>query len=193
MLYSKKKESNESKMRRMCRIGCGVERTPGKCDTPGFDCSGFPTVGSSRIKMDQRGFYKVELNRNHKNCGNKLLQSSMLCSQSWRANCDMQLLVYVNDPDYPDPQDISRVTDYIVAYACKGIETYKQERKTIEAMIMSQIEKSFDEQDVVRVARKVLNKSIGEKLISKQECMVQLAGLKLYDCSENMKSISLAR
>jgi hypothetical protein len=49
--------------------------------------------------------------------------------QSWRANCDVQILIYNSDPKNPDLTDIARVTDYIVAYACKGNATMKEERE----------------------------------------------------------------
>ena len=47
--------------------------------------------------------------------------------------------------------------------------------------------------DVHRVARQMLNKSLGDKLISKQECMVQMAGLDLFACSKMISSVSLSR
>ena len=47
--------------------------------------------------------------------------------QSWRANCDVQILLYDSNPKAPDISEISRVTDYVVAYSCKGNATLKEE------------------------------------------------------------------
>jgi hypothetical protein len=41
-------------------------------------------------------------------------------------------LLYECDPFSPDPSEIARVTDYVVAYACKGNSTLTRE-KTNEA------------------------------------------------------------
>ena len=56
--------------------------------------------------------------------------------QSWRANCDVQLLLYESDPLRPDPAEIAKVTDYVVAYACKGNATMAAERKQVKDIIM---------------------------------------------------------
>ena len=63
-------------------------------------------------------------------------QTPMDLLQYWRANCDMQLLIYESDPRSPDPHDIAKVTDYIVAYTCKGNMTTQMESKIIEDIIM---------------------------------------------------------
>ena len=55
--------------------------------------------------------------------------------QSWRANCDVQLLIYDCDPLQPSINDIARVTDYIVGYACKGNATTTEEKEQIKHMI----------------------------------------------------------
>ena len=56
--------------------------------------------------------------------------------QGWRANCDIQILLYNGVPSCPDPDEIARVTDYIVAYACKGNESLMEEMKQNKALIM---------------------------------------------------------
>jgi len=66
--------------------------------------------------------------RNHP----RLNQTSMFALQSWRANCDIQVLIYDTDPAHPDPSEISKVTDYVVAYACKGNATLAVERKHVK-------------------------------------------------------------
>ena len=49
-----------------------------------------------------------------------------------------------------------------------------------------------DETDVRRVARQVLNHTIGEKMISKQEAMVHIGQLDLFHCSESIETHSLS-
>ena len=47
--------------------------------------------------------------------------------QGWRANCDIQVLLYECNLLHSHPDEIVRVTDYIVAYTCKGNETTVEE------------------------------------------------------------------
>jgi hypothetical protein len=102
----------------MCRAGAGEEETAGVGDTPGFVLRSEPVIVS-----DPHGYNQIELSRNHK-C---VVQSSLDLCQSWRGNCDFQILLYECeyecDPFSPDPSEIARVTDYVVAYACKGNST----------------------------------------------------------------------
>ena len=72
------------------------------------------------------------MERNHP----KVVQSSMDIVRSWRANCDVQILLHKSDPQRPDPAEIAKITDYIVAYACKGNATMATERKQIREIIM---------------------------------------------------------
>ena len=181
--YSKKDENPESKRRRVCRGGGGVEKTYGKGDTPGFQLRGIPG-----ICRDLRGFDKIELPRNN----NRILQSSIYQCQSWRANCDLQFLLYESDPDFPDAADIARVTDYIVSYTCKGNESLSEEKAQIKALLMEAKEVTGDCADVKRMARKILNASIGKKIISKQEAMVQTARLKRTMCTERIEKLSIS-
>lgn len=57
--------------------------------------------------------------------------------QSWRGNCDIQLLVYNCDPMFPDIGEIAKVTDYVVAYACKGNSTLKEEREQNKHLVLA--------------------------------------------------------
>lgn len=41
---------------RCCRVGAGKEQSPGKCNTPGF-----PFTPHDDIKLDKRGFKKLNL------------------------------------------------------------------------------------------------------------------------------------
>ena len=75
--------------------------------------------------MDTRGFQKLELRRNNP----WITQTSLDLLQSWRANCDLQFLLYISVPTDLDPSDVARVTDYVIAYAYKGNLTLAEEKK----------------------------------------------------------------
>ena len=117
----------KNKKRRKCRNGFGKEFTPDGEDTPGR-----PISDKLSIESDTRGFPELYMERNHP----KMVQSSMDIVRSWRANCDVQILLYKSDPMRPDPAEIAKITDYIVAYACKGNATMATERKQIREIIM---------------------------------------------------------
>jgi hypothetical protein len=92
----------------------------------------------------------------------------------------------------PLAKEIAEVTNYVVAYASKGIETVEAEKQQMKALIMTAEEVSGCQRDIVALARRLLNKHVGEKMMSKQECMVQLAGMDLWLCSETFERISLS-
>ena len=115
--------------------------------------------------------------------------------QSWRANCDIQMLIYDCHPKHPDCDEISKVSDYIVGYNTKGNETLSQEKKRIKELILrlSTTEEFEDDPNYARtVARKILNTYISNRVISKQECMVYLMKLDLTSCTESFETISLS-
>ena len=181
--FRAKGESLASREKRACRAGTGIEITAFMRNTPGFRRREQP-----EIVNDIRGFRRIELPRNNR----RILQSSIYCLQSWRANCDVQILIYKSDPQHPSPEDIAAATDYIVGYACKGNENLTTEKKQIEQLILNAEDLDGDQSDLTRLARQILNKSIGEKMISKQEAMVHLAQLRLFDCSERIETQSLS-
>lgn len=84
------------------------------------------------IKEDHRQSRKLYLPRNN----SRINQSSKDMVQSWRANCDMQILIYNCDPKKPSISEIARVTDYIASYSCKGNSTLKQEREQNKHLAM---------------------------------------------------------
>ncbi len=120
-------DENKNKKRRKCRFGAGEEQTYGLYDTEGF-----LEREEAAIVEDDRGYKAIHLPRNHK----RLLQTSTDLVQSWRANCDIQLILYDTDPNEIDPAEISKVVDYIVGYACKGNEKIKEEKDQIKSIIM---------------------------------------------------------
>ena len=119
--------SSKSQQKRCCRAGCGDEMNAGVGDTPGFKLRDKPAV-----VRDIRDFNKLELPRNTK----RMVQTSMDVLRCWRGNCDVQLLIYDSDPMSPDLSEIARVTDYVVAYACKGNATLQMEKDVIQDVIM---------------------------------------------------------
>lgn len=112
----------------MCKAGAGTEATLGKCDTPGF-----PLTDTPSVKQDHKRSQKLYMPRNHE----RLNQCSTQLLQSWRGNCDIQILVYNCDPKHPNINEIARVTDYVVAYSCKGNSTVKEEREQNRKLIMA--------------------------------------------------------
>ena len=75
--------------------------------------------------MDKRNFKFLQLKRDN---SIRFMQSSMSLLQSWRANCDIKILIYDTDPEFPDLSEISTVSDYIVSYTCKGHLTLFEEK-----------------------------------------------------------------
>lgn len=58
-------------------------------------------------------------------------------------------------------------------------------------MILSIQSLSGDENDLIRLARKMLNRTTSDRIISKQECMVECTDLPLTLCSEMIQTISI--
>jgi hypothetical protein len=91
-----------------------------------------------------------------------------------------------------DASDVSRVTNYVVSYACKGTETVVEEKKEMASITRAAMEEDGDVRDVKRLARKLLNQCTKNRVLSKQEAVCQLTGLSLWDCSERMETVSLS-
>ena len=157
--------------------------TPNICDTPGF-----PLRVEPKLVRDLRGFDRLELPWNHR----RIVATSKWLVQGWRANCDIQILLYECDPLHPSPDEVARVTDYIVAYTCKGNESLVEEMKQMKALILGCQDMSGTTSDVKKIAKKLLNKTTKDKVISKQECMCHLAKLDLFSCSESIETVSIS-
>ena len=63
-------------------------------------------------------------------------QHSKTLLQSWRANADIQLLIYRSNPAIPDIGEIEAVSRYCVAYAGKRYKSTKQEIDMIQDVIL---------------------------------------------------------
>jgi hypothetical protein len=182
-LRTKKNETTDEKKRRVCRCGAGIEAHFDQCDTPGFF-----ERNVAAIVRDHRGFDRVDMPRNNRN----ITQASTYLCQGWRGNCDIQYLIYKSDNKEVDAGDISRVTNYIVSYSCKGNETEVQQKMALKDIVMAASTEYGDERDVKKLARRLLNECSKARVISKQEATCQLAGLELYSCSEFVKVESIA-
>jgi hypothetical protein len=84
--------------------------------------------------------------------------------------------------------------DYIVGYACKGSKTLTNKKQKLKAFVLElKSDQTKDSKTESHwLSRKILNKTLTQKVISKQECMVLLASLDLYKCSEHIDTISLS-
>ena len=60
------------------------------------------------------------------------------------------------------------------------------------ALVLQGHETFGDKTDVQRLARQLLNRTVGEKMISKQEAMVQIGQLDLVHCSESIDTVSIS-
>ncbi len=151
-------------------MGCGKESRPGSCITPGWALR-----NSDTIDYDTRGFKKLFLKRDH----TRLLQKSLNCLQSWRANCDVSILIYESDPEHPDASEIAKVIDYVVNYACKGNATLAIERKQVKEFTLNCEAETGDEKDVIKTIQKCLNRSVSNRTITKQKQSVKLGNSHL--------------
>ena len=105
---------------RQCRGGAGTESAPNNAKTPGYCYTQF-----DNIEKDFRGFYKLSLKRT---TSKRMRQMSTILSQSWRANTDIQLIIYNTHPSNPSPHEMCNIIDYCVSYitkTCKAIQIEK--------------------------------------------------------------------
>ena len=197
--------SQQSSSNNVCKCGFGEEQTKGEYNT-----TGAPLQEGPEIKFDHRHSLKLYMPRNHP----RVVQYSTDLLQSWRANRDVQVLMYSCDPKNPDVLDIARVTDYIVAYSCKGNATMQEEREQNKHMVLEYVFKGYtteklltrnlipflpsadeitgDKHDIVRVCKQAMNKAASKRLISKQEAVVLLGELDLCYCTETIESVSIS-
>lgn len=120
------KNLNKPKCRK-CRFNFGTEQTANNGDTLGQEYSMQP-----RIEKDFRGIEHLRLPRTQSRWTN---QHSRPLLQAWRANADIQLIIYRSNPDVPDVGEIEAVSRYCVAYAGKRYQTTRQEINAIQDVI----------------------------------------------------------
>ena len=114
-IYSTEKNGSN----RYCRVGCGYEETLKECDTPGFKLCDHDCINRTNQK-----FRVLDLKRTNTR---RMNQCSSYALQSWRANCDVKMLIYDHDPRQINPDDIANVTDYVVSYVTKANQTFVEE------------------------------------------------------------------
>ena len=119
-------------------------------------------------------------------------QTSTTLLQSWRGNCDIQILIYDSPPNAVNIKEISKVTDYVVAYSCKGNTTLQEEKETNKKMLLAMEETTGDTDDLKHACKKIMNKAAARRLISKQEASVLLGDLSLTLCSEYIEPVSIS-
>lgn len=112
---------------RTCRFGFGTEQTSNKGDTPGKAFLSEPI-----IEKNSKGVEHLLLRRL---LSKRVNQHSRYILQAWRANADVQLIIYRSNPDIPDISEIEAVCKYCTSYASKTHQTTRQEINTIQDVI----------------------------------------------------------
>ena len=99
---------NKTNAPRTCRVGFGDETKFNRQDTPGMDLR-----DEAAIVKDGKGIKQFRMKRTK---SKRVVQHSKSLLKSWRANCDIKLLLYFSNPNYPDIGEIEDVCKYVVAY-----------------------------------------------------------------------------
>ena len=177
--------TKDGKMR-YCRCGCGVEK-----DKYSNETEGFPLQEQNTIVIDKNT--NIKHLRLKRTCSRRMTQCSSYLLQSWRANCDVQILIYDSDPDKPNLEEIRRVTEYVVSYTTKVNQSITEERRTIKEIINNCKNQTENEQnDLVLICRQALNSFHNKRIISRAEAMVEIAQLPLIICSETIEPLNIS-
>jgi hypothetical protein len=113
---------------RTCRFGSGTEETSNQGDTPGWEFR-----DDAVIEKNKKGVEHLLMRRTN---SRRINQHSRHVLQAWRANADVQLLIYRSNPDVPDISEIEAVCRYCTSYASKAHQTTRQEIATIQDVII---------------------------------------------------------
>lgn len=119
---------NLKNLPRECHFGYGKEAAYGQSHTT----EGKPISTASAIVVCKRGLENFQMVRTK---SRRVVQHSKTLLQGWRANCDIQLLIYRSHPNKPDLKEIEKVCQYVVAYAGKKNHTSKQEKEAMQNII----------------------------------------------------------
>ena len=114
------KQAEGGGVRRECRMGDGVEATPGLRDTPGW-----PTRRKPALEADPRGYGKLALERNARRMG----QRSLTHTIGREANGCVSALLLHSDPEGPGPAGIARVCKYVLCYRRKWVDHPEIQRR----------------------------------------------------------------
>lgn len=101
-------------------------------------------------------------------------------------------MIYDSCPEKFDLQEVSKVTDYVVAYSCKGNATLREEIETNKRLILGMEETTGDVSELQSVCKRVINRTSASRLISKQEASVLLASMDLHTCSDSIELVSIS-
>ena len=115
----------------MCRFEFGTEVTAGERDTKGKDFH-----EEAKIVKNHKGVEHFCMTRYY---SKRVNQNSTSLLQAWRANADVQLLIYWSDPDLPDAGEIESVCRYVVAYAGKRYKISHLEINMIQDVILGYV------------------------------------------------------
>lgn len=112
---------------RTCRVGFGDEKQYLHQNTPGMNHRNKP-----EIVTDMKGITRFHMKRTK---SKRVVQHSRTLLKGWRANCDIKLLLYFSNPNFPDVGEIEEVSKYVVAYTGKRNHTSREEKESIQNLI----------------------------------------------------------
>ena len=101
-------------------------------------------------------------------------------------------MLYDKSPMKPSAFEISKVMVCIVDYASKSTKAENKTKDKLKLLINEEKESASNTPDGRRVAIKCMNQITKDKLISKQEAMCFSGDLKLFLCSETIKTILMS-
>ena len=167
--YCQKKNRRGEKS---CRMEFGSEDKPGK-----------ELRKENALTLDRNCSLRLEMKRDHP----MMTQFSENLVRSWRANCDLSVILSKGDPDNPPMRDIIPVSNYICRYATKGSQSSSALCEDMRSIATNADPESSD-------ARKCINKLLmqtAKRDVTSVEASHELSGLPLYHCSEDFVKVSL--
>ena len=84
------------------------------------------------MTRDHKGVERLALPRTH---SKRVMQHSKFLLQGWRANADLEILIYRSNPSMPDMSEIDNVCQYVMSYVGKRYQTTKAEKDVIYDVI----------------------------------------------------------
>ena len=159
--------------KRVCRMIFGTEEEPGK-----------PLREKPAIIKDLNGSKRLEMKRDHP----RMVQISAPVLESWRANCDISLILSESDPKNPSTRDIIPVSKYLTEYVGKGMEGSGALGDVLASV-------AADANPETSCAKNVVNKFLMKTVkrdISSAEASHEIAGIPLYRCNHKFVNFSLS-
>ncbi len=97
------------------------------------DMQGLPRTKRSKIFINRKDILLFRMKRTK---SVKVAQHSRTLLRGWRANCDIELLLYYSNPNCPDISVIEDVSRCVVSYMGKRHNTSQAEIDAIQNIIM---------------------------------------------------------